>query len=106
MTRMYPPISTASRKEAVNNAIKHGDAKNLLITLSARKEYGQLTIENDGLNMSQSKQSSGMGLRIMNYRAHMIGGTLRVDSNSSRGVIVTCSFPLPLKLGKIENFHC
>lgn len=92
-------------QEAVNNAIKHGDAKNLLITLSAGKEYGQLTIENDGLNMSQSRQSSGMGLRIMNYRAHMIGGTLRVDSNRPRGVIVACSFPLPLKQSKIEKFH-
>jgi nitrate/nitrite-specific signal transduction histidine kinase len=46
-----------------------------------------------------------MGLRIMNYRAHMIGGTLRVDSNRPRGVIVTCSFPLPLKQSKIEKFH-
>jgi PAS domain S-box-containing protein len=83
-------------QEAVNNAIKHGEAKNLLITLSAGKEYGQLTIENDGLILSQSKQSSGMGLQIMNYRAHMIGGTLRIDSKAARGVIVTCSFPLPL----------
>jgi signal transduction histidine kinase len=34
-----------------------------------------------------------MGLRIMNYRARMIGGTLDIRPNGKAGTIVTCSLP-------------
>jgi len=36
-----------------------------------------------------------MGLQIMNYRARMIGGSLKAESNEDCGVTITCSFPLP-----------
>jgi signal transduction histidine kinase len=35
-----------------------------------------------------------MGLRIMRYRANVIGGSLDVRANGSRGAVVTCSLPL------------
>lgn len=33
----------------------------------------------------------GLGMRIMNYRAKMIGGTLHVDRGPQGGTIVTCN---------------
>jgi PAS domain S-box-containing protein len=82
-------------QEAVNNAIKHGQAKNVVISLFARKEYGTLRIENDGVGMPEhSTNDSGMGLQIMNYRARMIGGSLKVENGAARGITVTCRFPL------------
>ena len=49
-------------QEAVNNAIKHGQAKTIIISLFARNEYGTLKIENDGLGMREpSTNDSGMG---------------------------------------------
>jgi signal transduction histidine kinase len=89
----------------VNNAIKHGQAKNIVISLSAGKEYGRLTIENDGLGMPESTNGPGMGMQIMNYRARMIGGSLRVESGGSRGVVISCIFPVPRTTRRIEGLH-
>ncbi len=81
-------------QEAVNNAIKHGQAKNVVISLSAQNGHGTLRIENDGIALPQDlSRGSGMGLQIMNYRARMIGGSLKVESDGARGVSVTCLFP-------------
>jgi PAS domain S-box-containing protein len=83
-------------QEAVNNAVKHGQAKNIVIRLSARNEYGTLRIENDGLCLPEpATNSSGMGMQIMHYRARMVGGSLTVDSGKVRGITITCQFPLP-----------
>jgi two-component system CheB/CheR fusion protein len=82
-------------QEAVNNAIKHGQAKNIVISLSATHEYATLRIENDGLGMPEpSINGSGMGMQIMHYRARMIGGSLKVESGRARGISITCQFPL------------
>ena len=35
-----------------------------------------------------------MGLQIMNYRARMIGGSLKLQNGKTRGTVVTCTFPL------------
>ena len=78
----------------MNNAIKHGQAKNVVISLSAQNGHGTLRIENDGIALPQDlSRGSGMGLQIMNYRARMIGGSLKVESDGARGVSVTCLFP-------------
>ena len=80
-------------QEAVNNAIRHGHAKNIVITLVADNEYGVLRIENDGSSLpTLAKSNSGMGMQIMNYRARMVGGSLKLESGPSRGVTVTCWF--------------
>lgn len=82
-------------QEAVNNAIKHGRARNIVISLVAGDEYATLTIENDGASLpAASARGSGMGMQIMNYRARMIGGSLKVENRELRGVIISCRFPL------------
>src|ERR1700685_2032375 len=82
-------------QEAVNNAIKHGQAKNITISLFARNGNGTLKIENDGSRLPESStDGSGMGMQIMNYRARMIGGSLKVESGGIRGITITCLFPL------------
>jgi signal transduction histidine kinase len=82
-------------QEAVNNAIRHGKSKNIVISLAGRGATAKLTIQDDG-NGFPAKQTSqpGVGLSIMNYRADMIGGSLKVQPNDSRGITVTCMFPI------------
>jgi len=95
-------------QEAVNNAIRHGQAKNIGISLSARKGYGTLRIENDGSSLPADTNRSGMGMQIMNYRARMIGGSLKVESGGTCGVTITCLFPLPEgneELNKVDYDH-
>ncbi|HMD19236.1 MAG TPA: PAS domain S-box protein [Alloacidobacterium sp.] len=82
-------------QEAVNNAIKHGEAKEILIELVAEEGRGRLTIKDNGKGMMENRASThGMGLHIMNYRAGMIGGALEIRRGLSRGTDVICSFPV------------
>jgi PAS domain S-box-containing protein len=82
-------------QEAVNNAIRHGKSKNILIRLTGKDGQGELTIEDDGDGFpKQPTAPPGVGLSIMNYRAVMIGGSLKVQPNELCGVSVCCKFPL------------
>lgn len=78
-------------QEAVNNAIKHGRAKNITIGLSTQNNQVTLTVQDDGCGLPKgSSKASGMGLRVMNYRAAMIGATVSVAPGPDCGTIVTC----------------
>jgi signal transduction histidine kinase len=82
-------------QEAVNNAIKHGRTRSILIRLSADDEWGTLQITDNGCGIQENRNiSQGMGLHIMSYRAGMIGGRLEVRRGPICGTSVTCMFPI------------
>jgi PAS domain S-box-containing protein len=82
-------------QEAVNNAIKHGDPKRILIQLTAEQSRGTLVIKDDGKGIAEtSSRTGGMGLHIMNYRVSMIGGALEVKQDVTGGTLVICTFPI------------
>jgi two-component system, NarL family, sensor histidine kinase UhpB len=82
-------------QEAVTNAIKHGKAKRVQITLGNEDGRLKLTVRNDGRPFPATVgQDNRMGLRIMNYRANLIGGTLEIKADGRRGAIVTCSLQI------------
>lgn len=82
-------------QEAINNAVRHGQAKHVAIRLTASPEHCNLVIEDDGCGFSTtSTHHRGMGLRVMKYRATMIGATLDVTSSIGKGTKVTCSLGL------------
>jgi PAS domain S-box-containing protein len=82
-------------REAVNNAVKHGQARNVMIRLAETDDRGTLVISNDGLPIAEPPpRNSGVGIHIMNYRAGMIGGTLEIRRAGPQGAVITCLFPL------------
>ncbi|HTL54306.1 MAG TPA: response regulator [Candidatus Limnocylindrales bacterium] len=82
-------------QEAVTNAIKHGKAKRVSIGLANGDDKLTLTVQNDGLPFPDLRShSTGMGLRIMNYRASLIGASLDIRAKGHNGTLVTCSIPL------------
>jgi signal transduction histidine kinase len=82
-------------QEAVTNAIKHAKAKTVGISLANGSDEIILTVRNNGLPFPNLKGSStGMGLRIMNYRASLIGAALEIKGDGPRGTRVICSVPL------------
>lgn len=84
-------------REAVNNAIKHGHARQIVIRLTAHQQEGALTIEDDGCGIGNIIPGrKGMGLHLMNYRARIVGGSLEVQRAPMRGTMVTCLFPIGL----------
>jgi PAS domain S-box-containing protein len=82
-------------QEAVTNAVKHGKAKEVAIDLSNGSGRIVLTIQNTGLPFPELKsRSAGMGLRIMNYRASVIGASLEIKGAKTSGTRVTCCLPV------------
>ena len=50
-----------------------------------------LTIADDGVGMAhRSSDGTGMGLRIMRYRASLIRGSLSIDGPQEGGTRVSC----------------
>ena len=87
-------------REALNNALKHGKAKELVIALCVRGDEGILSVRDNGTGFPEpAPNRGGMGLNIMNYRARMIGGSLEIRANPAGGTIVSCTFPLPASAG-------
>jgi len=81
-------------QEAVNNAIKHGGARNIRLLLGTENGSSTLRIIDDGTGISDERPNSpGMGLQIMSYRSAMIGGRLEVYRNAKQGTTVCCTFP-------------
>jgi PAS domain S-box-containing protein len=82
-------------QEAVNNAIKHGHASQIVIRLAADQQQGALTIEDDGCGIGKiAAGNKGVGLHLMSYRARMVGGSLEVQRLATGGTRVTCLFPV------------
>jgi signal transduction histidine kinase len=91
-------------QEAVTNAIKHGHAGNIAIGLAVVMGGGALTIRDDGCGFDVApKSQSGLGLRIMSYRAKMIGGSLSVQSSLNGGTVVRCLFPIAGRTFEAQN---
>jgi signal transduction histidine kinase len=83
-------------QEAVTNAVRHGKARRISLKLHAKDRLTFLTVDNDGRPFpARLPPDRGMGLKVMNYRAEMIGGTLTVQRRPGGGTRVSCSCELP-----------
>jgi len=83
-------------QEAISNAVRHGKAKRIVIRLGRIGDQMRLEIKDNGSGLpADLSQAKGMGLRIMRYRAAMIGGSLSVQSQAEGGTLVTCSIQNP-----------
>jgi signal transduction histidine kinase len=78
-------------QEAIVNAAKHARAQNVLLSLSATAGQVKLAVEDDGEGMVHvPRNPDGMGLRIMEYRARMIGAGFMIAHRLPRGTVVSC----------------
>lgn len=81
-------------QEATHNALRHGKATDMTINLHRRDSRIELRITDNGSGLPEPpRPASGMGLRIMRFRAGMIGGTLDLGRGEEGGTMVVCQFP-------------
>jgi two-component system CheB/CheR fusion protein len=81
-------------QEAIGNALRHGGAGHIRVCLHDEDERVVLSVTDDGIGMENATSSSGgMGLRIMHYRAGLIGATLDFEAASGSGTTVRCAVP-------------
>jgi signal transduction histidine kinase len=82
-------------QEAVGNAIKHGEAEDVVIRLESSDSGCTLRIIDNGSGLpAKPEKDKGMGLRIMSYRSELIGAKLGISRRSPKGTEVTCTLPL------------
>ena len=80
-------------QEALSNAVNHGSSSTVIVTLAADEDRLKLTVQDNGTGFQLSdKNRSGMGIRIMRYRAKVIGAALDVQSQVNHGTQITCVF--------------
>jgi signal transduction histidine kinase len=80
-------------QEAVQNAIKHGAANRVSITLKKSGQRVHLSIVDNGKGFVNGVKSKGMGLEIMRFRAKTVGADFKIESRSTGGTCVEISFP-------------
>ncbi len=79
-------------QEAVSNAAKHASAKTIEVQLVVEHGNGVLAISDDGHGMQRRDGGSGMGLKIMRYRAELARGGLSIRSDAESGTEIVCRF--------------
>ncbi|QDU29258.1 Sensor protein FixL [Anatilimnocola aggregata] len=84
-------------QEAVNNALRHSQADEICISLRQNDDQIVLEVSDNGVGIdavdsrvATVRKDRGMGLRTMQYRAGMIGGTLHIERRESGGTLVRC----------------
>jgi PAS domain S-box-containing protein len=78
-------------QEAVTNALKHSGAHSITLTLKLRQNVLTLSVADDGRGLPDGTQTSdGMGVRLMKYRADVIGADFSIKRRKNRGTRMTC----------------
>jgi len=82
-------------REAVINANKHAQARQIVIKLERSGQRQMvLSVTDDGVGVQKARNGArGLGFHIMNYRARLMGGQLKVESPEKGGTRVVCCLP-------------
>ena len=98
--RMRIGADTASNlyriaQEGVLNAARHSKANQISVRLGVTAGMAELLVKDDGHGFDPQKVTSGgMGLRVMRFRAQMLGGYFSVESEPGGGTTLHCRCPL------------
>lgn len=82
-------------QESVSNAVKHGNASRVEIQLSGTDSHVRLRVRDNGIGFPDDwDEHGGLGVRIMQFRASLIGANLEVSDADEGGALITCTMPI------------
>lgn len=97
-----PPMETALFRivqEAINNVIRHAQARSVRVRLGVEKGTVRVVIEDDGHgfqpHLDGQNTEGTLGLLGIRERAELLGGNLSIRSSPGRGTRLTVEIPLP-----------
>jgi len=83
-------------QEAVNNAVRHGKARRIVVALTCLPDYLELIVRDYGSGLPPPPlRGEGLGLHIMAHRAQIIGGEFFIETATDGGTVVCCRLPQP-----------
>ncbi len=80
-------------QESITNALKHGRAKHVSISVHGTAAKISMSVADDGIGCDVTKISDGTGLQIMRHRARTLGGLVDVQRAPNRGMRILCVVP-------------
>ena len=80
-------------RESIQNAKKHGAAKNVVLNFNETKNVIFLTISDDGKGFDLAEKRSGIGLKNMKERIEEINGVFSIESDSEKGTTIKIEIP-------------
>ncbi len=92
-------------QEALTNVVRHAGATHASVVLSAKGDYVQLIVEDNGkgFDVSEFSAEAGVGLAGMRERVELLGGVLRLESTPGRGTVISVRLPLQKTAPKAER---
>jgi PAS domain S-box-containing protein len=84
-------------QEALTNAGKHAAPKAVSILIHRNAKEVRLVVEDDGkgFDLDDSVSDKQLGLVGMRERAHLVGGSMTVESSLGNGTTICISVPVP-----------
>ena len=89
-------------QECVGNAAKHAGASEVVVSLLNERGVGILSVFDNGCGITLKEGHSGMGLKIIRYRAELARGSISIQSNCDTGTTVVCRFDPSVRLHSEE----
>ncbi len=83
-------------QELINNAARHAEPSQINVSLIKENGFLKLEVGNDGHPFKDTQQTtSGMGLKIIRYRASALGATIHFHPQTApeTGTLATCLVP-------------
>jgi len=93
-----PPVEHALLRitqEACANAVRHGNARRLAVSLARNDGHVELAVRDTGTGFDPAAPRAGSGLAHIRDRVAELGGTVDIDSASGRGAALTVRVPAP-----------
>ena len=75
-------------KEAINNAVKYSECKNIYYTIHSNGDMVSLIIRDDGKGFAEKNNPGGNGLQNMRARAEEIKAVIKINSETGKGTII------------------
>jgi signal transduction histidine kinase len=82
-------------QEACVNAVRHGNARRLSVSVTRQDGHVELAIRDTGTGFDPALPHAGSGLAHIRDRVAELGGTVEIDSAPGRGAALTVRVPVP-----------
>jgi len=82
-------------QEACTNAVRHGNAPRLAVSMTRQDGHVELTVRDTGTGFDPAAPHPGSGLAHIRDRVAELGGTVDIDSAPGQGTALTVRVPMP-----------